>query len=383
MEYRELLNRYIDSVGWQEADSKTFRRFRDDFSDALVEVYGESSPQSVYREQITKTEDLFEDFEDSVLIDNLVLSGLTIGSGKATTTTTGKATLSKLQKINGLTLRASALIETPPASTFCSIKVELFSQIGEELFSQTVNLSSPEGAVETFTFDVAASQVNMSLVITLTRAGEASDISLLDFLVVRDRGRLLLPPDFFLPLQVKFEATASRKPVVSNEILQERFELWTPNRMFNEQGELIAITQFQPIYFSSENLDFDRSVGYFFDRQPEGTYFHWKPTIDGTLIIVYSYLPNEKIGEGDQVTIHRAFIDAILYNAILRGLRKRIVLQPSRTEAEVITNAKLLKEYQAEYLKALQKFRAFMKATAETVRTIPFNYLNDPDMELN
>lgn len=388
MEYRELLLRYAECIGIDEKDSRTFRRFRQDFTDAIVEIYGESPPTKVFRRVLAETEDIVETFGDNTLEENMsVDAGFTIASGKATTLTTGIFTATNLQKINSLQIKVSGTVTTPPATVFAAGTVKLYTELGSELFADTFELTDVNGAEEIFDFAVAFEQTNMYLVITFTKGAEYTDVSLNEVTIEVDDNSLLLPSDFVLPLEIKFEQNSDRRMIYSNEMHRERFERWTPNKLVSDSGLVLAVTDFDSIYQTNENLDFDRGVGYFFDKQPEGIYIHWKPKFAGTLTIVYGYLPTKyiNIDEGDLVSFQRVYIDLILYNAVIRGYRKKMasVKLGAGVEGEVILHRTLLSEYKNEYVKLLHKYTNYMKSSAEPKQIYAMGFLNDIDMELN
>lgn len=386
MEYRELLIRYAECIGIDDKDSKTFRRFRQDYSDALVEIYGESPPTKVFRKQLAETEDIVETFGDSTLETNFAVNaGFTIASGKATTTVVGKLTVIELQKINSLQIKVSGTVTTPPATVFAAGTVKLYTELGAELFSGTFVLTNVNGAEETFDFAVAFELTNMYLEIEFTKGTQYTDVSLDEVTIGTDDNSFLLPSDFFIPLEVKFEQSSDRRMIYSNEMHRERFERWTPNKLIADSGEVTAVTNFDPILQTNENLDFDRGIGYFVDRQPEGVYLHFKPRIAGTFTMVYGFLPVAyvNIDEGDTVSFQRVFVDLILYNAVIRGYRKKMANSKSTSDGEVIVMRTLLSEYKTEYVKLLHRYTNYMKSNTESKQIYPFSFLADIDMELN
>jgi hypothetical protein len=388
MDYKVIVDKYFDGLGItaKEQDTIAYKKAKYDISDTLNEMFSVSeSPKKTVHYNIRETKNITEDFADSTLITGLTASsGFTISGGKASTTSGGTLTISNLNKITDVILDVSSTPTSPPLTIFPTLRFIVTNELSETLYDETTDFTDDAGLEETITQEINVTGVNLTLNIILNKNGQTSEASILNLKLEQDVESIDLPTDFLIPLQVTFTEAETGRLVASSEIHYERFQRWTPNKLFSPDPDVTSqITDLQPIYATTENAEFDRTVGYTFNVESDAVKFYFKPTFTGILTLVYAHFPSYlTLVEGNRAQINDTFIECLVDGAIYRRLKKNLTesIKKAESDAKVTAITISMREFKATYREALQRFIAFTTKRAEAVFVKPFTFLNDFDM---
>jgi hypothetical protein len=387
MDYKLIVDKYCDSLGINNKDSKDYKQAKYDISDTLSEIYAVTEfPKKTQYFNMRETEDIVEDFADTTLIDNLTSSGFTISGGKASTISSGNVTITNLKKITDIVLSVSSTPISPPLTIFPLLRFTVTNELSEVLYDETVDFTDDSGLEEEITQSINVTGVNLTLTILLNKNGQTSEASIHEISLIQDVTSVILPSDFLIPLEVIFTQGEENKIVASSEISFERFQRWNPNKLFPSEDEVSSVTDLKPIYATSENEEFDRTVGYTFNAESDGVKLYIKPTFNGVITLVYTHFPvYTDLTEGNSLQMHEVFAECVVDGAVYRRLKKNLIkaISEAESDAKVTAITISMREFKSAYQEGLKRFRAFTQKTADSVFVKPFSFLNDPDMFAN
>lgn len=217
-----------------------------------------------------------------------------------------------------------------------------------------------------------------TLVKTMRKANPIKRVLTKD--ITSSKSELFLPEDFFTAFEVIFSSENGNR-YSSVEVEMERYERWNPNPETLQTNFEEAMLASNPIesFWTEENLELDGYIGYYFQDIEDGSRLIWKPSINGSVKIVYSAITDEQPEEVDiEPDMHYAYREILVLGPTVQGLLRK----PSKTEIEY--NEKLLqvRMYQDDYKQAVKEYAGYVNRRTNTLRINPFDFLNDINQTL-
>jgi len=188
-----------------------------------------------------------------------------------------------------------------------------------------------------------------------------------------------MPTDFFLPLGVKAESKEDGNKVATVEMPKERFFRWKPISLLPAGGAIQDIMPSEPkqVYQTSENFDYDYQFGWYMEFQEGVWKLFGKKPFDGTIDVLYAYVPAMDIGDTDTVNVIPYYEDVIVDGATIRAITRLITR--AKTEIEILAFKTSLSGYITRYKKGMADIAGALHKTSELEPKMvhPFWLAND------
>jgi hypothetical protein len=387
--YKKLIDRILDNLGIEDENAKTLKTVRNDIYDTLLEVFAKTRlPLKTFSFNVASTIESEEDFADTTYIDTLdiafaVDSG-SVASGYLSGNTPGFSVTNITSELTQIVLDMEALTAAPPSGGGTSVTVVTTDSKGVQVDNETVVFDETDGRHDiTITLSLN-DPVGGSLAVTTIKDALITSIRIYDATFTFNQNEQEMPADFVMPREVTFKNPSGRF-YITYELTPEEFLRWIPNATYDQNESFVeSVTAQSPdvVYANQENVRYDRSVGYYFDRKTYATgRLIWKPAVTEALVqIAYVGIPLlDTINDGDNVDIIELWIDLIVYGATIRGAR-RMKADKNITEIRLYALRDIIAELKPEYKEKLFDFHGIMVKETNTHTIIPWDFLNDRTM---
>lgn len=390
MKNKEIIDRILDDIGEEKENSAILQSIKNDMSDVLVDIFGRAeAPRKNYSVNIDVEKQTLEDFADSDTQWDLILTNFSISSDilEATIGVTNTLLISELSQISTVSFTVNSNTSFPNGAPSGIISV--LSENGDSLWTDTFSMLQGE---ENFTFSPAQSGTNIQLKIEIDVPDNYLSLSIDNLIITKSFNELVMPSDFYVPLEVKFNAGTGKTMYVSAEMQAEEFLKWRPNFTdINTTDSIDVITDVQneamTYYQTEENVLYDRKIGYYFDIDKDNrVVLHWKPVFKGVITVYYAFIPTILTTDVSDVQVHRVFTDLLVFGTDVRQIRKKMMRLAQGTadisEGALAVMRINLSEYKNEFDRLLKVFTGWVNKEADTPRILPFSILSDDNMRL-
>lgn len=376
MNYKQVIDRIFDNLHVEKENTKDLKVVRNDISDSLIDAFGRSAqPRKEVSYTIAETVDVTEDFADDTLVDGMTLTDITVNSGvgEIAATDFGTIEVEPLKIINSVSFTVNGTFGA--IAVIGTVKVK--DGNGTEVFSDTFTQSSYP---ETHEFSPGVNGVDYTLEVVIKAPADMADCTVDNFTYNEDDFTQDMPDDFYIPLEVNFDAPDKR--YASKEMTREQYVNWNPNRALAEDADdLYEWDTVHTTNLTEENIDYDNLIGYFFQQLGATAQLIWKPKFSGTITISYAYLPSITAADGTAIDINRRFADLMIWGATIKGLVRKLT-SDNINEAKLAGIQISLRKYESDFNRLLHEFTNFMHKRTEAARILPFSILNDGYQDL-
>lgn len=191
---------------------------------------------------------------------------------------------------------------------------------------------------------------------------------------------LYLPEDFFTAYEVIFNSESGNR-YLSREVEMEKYHRWNPNpETLNSNFEDYALASNPTEYFwTTENVDLDGRIGYYFTDEEDISKLIWKPAINGSVKVLYSAITEQQFEDVDSTPdLHYSFRELLIIGSTIQGLLRK----PSKTEIEMNEKVLSIRMYKDEFNEMLKEFAGYINRRTNSPIVSPFDFMNDINQTL-